>query len=347
MTDTNWKDYRLGKAPHGPKGIREDEDLTWFTPKIERKALKSLMKRSDTNALKNYGLWLTITLVTGGVTVLSWGSASGWVWLILYSAIHQSATARQHELAHGTPFRTRWINELFFHFSSFITLSEGNYYRWRHARHHTHTIIVGRDPEIQSVRPPEIVTLLINLLNLRTILVTLTDFARRAAGDLGQGEHFIPEGQQGKVIWSARVYLMLILAIVGGSVALSSWLPLLLTIGPRVIGAPLYAVLHFTQHAGLDEDVYDHRLNSRTIYMNPVLRFLYGNMNYHIEHHIFPMVPYYRLPELHELIKDQCPPPKHGLIDAYRDIVPALIRQLRDPSYHIRPALPDAAVPGE
>ena len=29
-----------------------------------------------------------------------------------------------------------------------------------------------------------------------------------------------------------------------------------------------------TQHAGLDEDVLDHRLNSRTIYMNPVFRFM-------------------------------------------------------------------------
>ena len=42
--------------------------------------------------------------------------------------------------------------------------------------------------------------------------------------------------------------------------------------------------------------------------MNPVFQFLYANMNYHIEHHMFPMVPFYRLPELHAMIKDQCPP---------------------------------------
>ena len=37
----------------------------------------------------------------------------------------------------------------------------------------------------------------------------------------------------------------------------------------------------------------DHRLNSRTVYMNPISRFIYWNMNYHIEHHMFPMVPYH------------------------------------------------------
>ena len=31
--------------------------------------------------------------------------------------------------------------------------------------------------------------------------------------------------------------------------------------------------------------------------MNPVSRFIYWNMNYHVEHHMFPMVPYHALPQ--------------------------------------------------
>ena len=38
-----------------------------------------------------------------------------------------------------------------------------------------------------------------------------------------------------------------------------------------VYGGWLYLVFGLTQHAGLAEDVLDHRLNSRTVYMNPVL----------------------------------------------------------------------------
>jgi fatty acid desaturase len=43
--------------------------------------------------------------------------------------------------------------------------------------------------------------------------------------------------------------------------------------------------------------------------MNPVSRFIYWNMNYHVEHHMFPMVPYHALPRLHATIKDDLPPP--------------------------------------
>ena len=39
--------------------------------------------------------------------------------------------------------------------------------------------------------------------------------------------------------------------------------------------------------------------------MNPNFsRFIYMNMNYHIEHHMFPLVPYYNLPALHQEIKE-------------------------------------------
>ena len=45
-------------------------------------------------------------------------------------------------------------------------------------------------------------------------------------------------------------------------------------------------VYALTQHAGLGEDVLDHRLNTRTVKMNVVNGFLYWNMNYHVEHHM-------------------------------------------------------------
>ena len=96
-----------------------------------------------------------------------------------------------------------------------------------------------------------------------------------------------------------------------------------------------------TQHAGLAENVLDHRLNSRTIYMNPVFRFVYWNMNYHVEHHMFPMVPYHRLPELHEVMKADLPKPYASTIEAYREIIPALLHQMHNPEYYVRRQLPN------
>jgi fatty acid desaturase len=68
-------------------------------------------------------------------------------------------------------------------------------------------------------------------------------------------------------------------------------------------------------------------------------------MNYHIEHHMFPMVPYYRLAELHEELKTDMPTPYRSLWAAYREIIPAVVRQLRDPTYFIKRELPYGAAP--
>jgi fatty acid desaturase len=114
---------------------------------------------------------------------------------------------------------------------------------------------------------------------------------------------------------------------------------------PRLYGAWHHVLTGLTQHAGLAEDTLDHRLNSRTVYLNPISRFVYWNMNYHVEHHMFPMVPYHALPQLHEEMKADCPPAYRGLWQAYREIVPAVLRQLRDPTYFVRRQLPPSATP--
>ena len=56
-------------------------------------------------------------------------------------------------------------------------------------------------------------------------------------------------------------------------------IPLLLIGGPRIYGCWHFILTGLLQHGGLAEDVLDHRLNSRTVYMNPVSRFIYMNMN--------------------------------------------------------------------
>jgi fatty acid desaturase len=99
------------------------------------------------------------------------------------------------------------------------------------------------------------------------------------------------------------------------------------------------------QHGGLAEDVLDHRLNSRTVYMNPVSRWLYWNMNYHVEHHMFPMVPYHALPRLHEVIKHDLPEPNPSIWAAYREMFAAVMRQRREPGYYLRRELPPGAKP--
>ena len=90
---------------------------------------------------------------------------------------------------------------------------------------------------------------------------------------------------------------------------------------------------------GLKEDINDHRHSTRSVRLNPIFSFIYWKMEYHIEHHMFPMVPSYNLPKLHEFIKDQLPKPQ-TLIEAYKEIIPAVIKKSKDPSYYIPVKIP-------
>jgi MocE subfamily Rieske [2Fe-2S] domain protein len=55
---------------------------------------------------------------------------------------------------------------------------------------------------------------------------------------------------------------------------------------------------------------------------------------------MFPLVPYHQLPKLHQLIKDDCPTPYSGLFEAYQEIIPAVSKQIKDPTYYVKRKLP-------
>ena len=50
------------------------------------------------------------------------------------------------------------MNDAVYQIACFMIMREPTIWRWSHTRHHTDTIIVGRDPEIVAMRPPDLVS---------------------------------------------------------------------------------------------------------------------------------------------------------------------------------------------
>lgn len=320
----------------------------WYRCDIPRKRMKELMQRKDAPAIRDTAIWLAGLLLSGLAAGLLWGSWWCVPFFALYGILYGSASdSRWHECGHGTAFRTRWMNDVVYHIACFMIMREPTIWRWSHTRHHTDTIIVGRDPEIAAMRPPAILRLLCNIFAIASTWAALKGLVLHATGRLSQEEEtFVPEMERGKVYLVARIWLAIHAATVALSLALHSWLPMMFVgVLPTMYGGWLTLYFGLTQHAGLAENVLDHRLNSRTVYMNPFFRFVYWNMNYHVEHHMFPMVPYHALPELHKAMLADTPTPYRSTIQAYREIIPALRRQMKDPEYFVRRMLPSSARP--
>ena len=321
----------------------------WYQTPIPRPRMKELMQRRDGPAIRDTLLWIGLLVGFGTVGALTWFSWVSVAALFCYGVLYgSSGDSRWHEAGHGTAFRTPWMNEAVYQIASFMMMRNPTAWRWSHARHHTDTIIVGRDPEIIAMRPPMLWKIIPNFLGIFDVPDSLGRMLRYAVGRLNADEKdYIPASEYHKVYREARVWVVIYAVTIAAVAALGSIIPLMLIGLPRMYGAWHHVMTGLTQHGGLADDVLDHRLNSRTIYMNPIGRFVYWNMNYHVEHHMYPLVPYHRLPDLHEEIKDDCVPASPGLLSAYREFGPVLWRQLKEPEFFIdrRPHL-DAETPG-
>ncbi len=317
-------------------------EATWYASPVSKAQIRDLLERRDAPALAGIALWFSLLIGFGVAGFYTWGTWWATIPFACYAVVYASTSdARWHEMGHGTAFKTDWMNNVVYEIASFMVLREATVWRWSHTRHHSDTIIIGRDPEIAVPRPPDLVAVLGAFINLKAAPKYFRTVFTHVQGRLTPEElTFIPPFEHSKVIWRARIYALIYAAVIGMAIYTRSVLPLLYIGLPNLYGAWLMVIYGYTQHAGLAENVLDHRLNCRTVYMNPINRFLYLNMNYHVEHHMFPLVPYYNLPKLHAIVRSDMPTPYNGLLDAYREIIPTIRQQMKDPGFFVKRKLP-------
>lgn len=346
-TSVRHKDYSIVGEAH--QRAREEGlvNAEWYVTPISRQRLKELMKRKNGPAILHTLIWAASLAGTGILAYHSWGTWWAVPAFALYGVIYVTkAASMSHECSHGTFFKTPWLNEVVYHITAFMSFSQRTNQMWSHSRHHSDTIIVGSDPEIAATRPPVWRIILTGLFFYSGAQASIKNMVLRSFGKLSEADQsYIPKSEHAKVCWESRISLLVLLLVLAACFYTGSILPAMFVGLPIVYGIFLFHLIVMTQHLGLHEDVLDHRLNTRTFYTNIFIRFLYTNMNYHIEHHMFPMVPFHALPALHEEVKHDFPAASPGFIAALKEVFAALLQQRDDPGYVVHRALPDTARP--
>ena len=130
-----------------------DTTIAWYRTRLDPAVLKDLTRRSDAKGLAQGLAHLAVVAATAFFT---WWSVGRLAWPLVIAAFFVHGTVlsflggagAMHELSHGTPFKTRWLNEVFLAIASFLTWSNPALFRASHARHHLYTVHHGLDLEV-------------------------------------------------------------------------------------------------------------------------------------------------------------------------------------------------------
>ena len=274
---------------------------------IDQAAAKVLLRRSNKQALIYLAKWALAWVLATSLVYLS--ATSPWQWLaiiVLGTVITVPAYALSHEAAHGTVFRSRRANKLLFWFTSFIYMEEPLHRYHTHTNHHAYTWHTNIDSQMPFATPMAFWGWLQEVSSLG-----LLRFHVRTMCQLVMGrpalivQQVTPAKELPKMIRNARMlllaYLLLAYAIIGLG---QMWLWWYLVL-PRLLGAPVMLLFTMIQHVEMQENAPSVVDSSRSFQSNWLGEFLYCNMNYHIEHHLFPAIPFYNLPECHELLSQK------------------------------------------
>ena len=296
--------------------------------RIDRKRLKGLARRSDAPGLTYLAVWGVALAVTGYGVWSALGTA--WVWpaMLVYGVtMSVPSYALSHETAHGTAFRTRRLNETVFWFTSLLYGEEPLHRRYTHTNHHTHTWYVGLDSQMPFDTPLDFKGWLYDISGL-----SVHRFQGRVLWQLatrrytGLMREVSPAAELPKMTRNARVFALVYLGLAGAIAAGFLW-PLWFYVLPRLLGGPIMLMFNIVQHAEMKEDSPSIVESTRSFRTDRVGRFLYLNMNNHIEHHLYPQVPFYALPALHEAVADRTPAPDPGFWRTNLDLLSVVIRR--------------------
>lgn len=249
------------------------------------------------------GVLFVVLYLTGATGAVSGAAhlSAGWQWILLLPFYLLAAASLHgislftHEAVHGALMANRSLNAVLGSLCAIPVLQNFSAYRVLHLRHHQH---LGEEGDPDHYANYTRWTWLVFSMNWLRLLAGYPVYIA-AIPILG-----FKHGTLRDRIGIAAEVLGTIL--VGGFVIyvtpvdwlLHGWLIPMLFINTMV------NIRGMSQHTLL-EHTNDTVQGTRTILTTPLVRFFMCNENYHLEHHLFPGVPWHHLPKVHGALESE------------------------------------------
>ena len=199
-----------------------------------------------------------------------------------------------HESSHSLLSKNVFVNRWLGFISGLPGLVSITAYRSIHSYHHAHTSTDDDPDSIENSAPkslPIVVAYLIVLfLGIYVYIVTT------AINGYKKGSPTIRKDILVEYTLIASVVLGMFL-LYPSSAVVHVW------VFPLLIAAQLTNIRGIAEHGMTTGG--NPFINTRTVISNRAVSFFMCNLNYHLEHHLFPGIPWYHLPAVHRLLQDE------------------------------------------
>mmetsp|Transcript_6567 Transcript_6567/g.10030 ORF Transcript_6567/g.10030 Transcript_6567/m.10030 type:complete len:382 (-) Transcript_6567:260-1405(-) len=212
-----------------------------------------------------------------------------------------------HEMVHRTAFRWKAANHVFAHFFGFLCLRPATHYFYYHWQHHKFT----GNPKLDSELQPGLLDFPIDnfigyalyLSGIPFWIDAVSTTVKHAFGICPE-EYLKRDQARRQVNTEARIYLLLYGIVASIAIMAKETVGqhlLRLWVVPGILGQPFLRFYLLAEHRGRKKSplIYE---NTRSMKTNWLYRNLAWNMPYHMEHHAWPTVPFYRLSDAHTLL---------------------------------------------
>ena len=265
--------------------------------------VRALSARSDLRGAVHAGLH-AVAIVGAGYLVLV---SNAWTILpaMLLLGILQSALfAPIHETMHLTAFASRRANAAVGWIAAAPSFLNWHFYAPFHLAHHRFTQDPLSDPELSPMPPATFDGYLMRIFALPYWRMRALVLLACWRGDLTPFP-YLPPASHARIIQSVRAMSAV---MVGGAllsaVLIGWWAPFAFWIVPQILGQPFLRLYLLAEHTGCTHDR-NGLTNTRTVLTNPVMRWLMWNMPFHTEHHLYPSIPFHRLPAAHRAMRER------------------------------------------
>lgn len=341
------------------KEVESKLRINWYRCPIEPEVMRKLMQKSDAQGLFHALGHLSLLVLSGSIAwwLYSVGDVRLFlVALFVHGTMASFLSAPHHEMCHKTVFRTKWVNELFLQFFAFLGWNNYKIYRFSHHFHHKYTLHLDGDRE--EVMPEHPSLRILYMLQIFTfnvfggyqskgLIPTLKAFGRTARGNLSNpmnswGKELYEgcENEAQEAVQWAQIVLVGHAALATAFILMHQPILILLVSCPCFTANWWRYFVGVTMHCGLRPHDSDFRKCVRTVTLDPFTEFLYWHMNWHLEHHMFALVPCYNLAALHKAVADDMPEPR-TVLSAWREMRETWKRQQPDPDYAYDTPVPE------